>query len=253
MYWVSCRALARSARKAAPPSSSSVAARARAAVVATTGSSAARIRCPSVWPERDEPHAGGDQVSGERLQISAAAPVSSGDAVARGCNADRDRIGDRAVPDLASRSSAAHGHAARVASTKARALRGGFEMTLPRRRKRRSQLGDGAQRRRRRRSSPRDGHARRKTRVAEARAVRDHRRRASGASVRASRDIASLDRPFDAARIGERARPETPATATPSGDRARRQAVPTRPLRLRCTSRPFASAARLRLVPWSCP
>src|SRR5262245_51813828 len=50
VYWVSCRMLARSARKLAAPTSSRAVTSARAAVARTTGSSAAKMRCPSVCP-----------------------------------------------------------------------------------------------------------------------------------------------------------------------------------------------------------
>ena len=50
VYWVSCRMLARSARKAALPRSSCDASNARTAVAATTGSSKASTRWLSVCP-----------------------------------------------------------------------------------------------------------------------------------------------------------------------------------------------------------
>ena len=50
VYCVSCRMLARSARKVVLPRSSSDAASARMAVAPTTGSSAASTRWLSVWP-----------------------------------------------------------------------------------------------------------------------------------------------------------------------------------------------------------
>ena len=102
---------------------------ARTAVAATTGFERREHTLPVGLPERNEPHAGGDHVGGDRVQIGVQRRLER-DAVAGGGDADRDRIGDRSIPRRGSRSSAAHGQAARVASTKARALRRRLEMPL---------------------------------------------------------------------------------------------------------------------------
>src|SRR5262249_56131336 len=54
VYWVSCRMLARSARKLAAPTWSRPVTSARAAVARTTGSRAARARRPTVCPRREK-------------------------------------------------------------------------------------------------------------------------------------------------------------------------------------------------------
>ncbi len=144
MYCVSCRALARSARKAAEPMSSSLAASARCAVAATTGSSAASTRWPSRLAERDQPHAGGDPVGGDRLQIGGERRLER-DAVAGGGDRHRDRIGDRAVPDRLEPVERGAGPGGARRFDEGIALRGGLQMALLRRREGGGEFGDRAQ------------------------------------------------------------------------------------------------------------
>ena len=145
VYCVSWRAVARSARKADEPMSSSEAASARCAVAAMTGSSAAKHALAVGLAERDEPHAGGDPVGGERLQKGRERGRER-DAVAGGGGRDRDRIGDRAVPDGLQpvERGARPGGARRL--DEGVALRGRFQMALLGRRERGGEFGDAAQR-----------------------------------------------------------------------------------------------------------
>ena len=73
-------------------------------------------------PERDEPHAGRNEIGRDGMQKGVQRRLS-GNAVAGGGDRDRDRIGDGAAPGAGKRSSASHGQAARVASRRLRPAR----------------------------------------------------------------------------------------------------------------------------------
>ena len=98
VYWVSWRALARSARKAAEPMSSSLAASARCAVCGDDRLQRRQHALAVGLAERDQPHAGGDPIGGDRLQERGERRFER-NAMAGGGDRHRHRIGDRAVPD----------------------------------------------------------------------------------------------------------------------------------------------------------
>ena len=81
VYWVSCRMLAMSARNAALPTSSSGVASARAGGRGDDRLERGEHALAVGLAERDEPHAGGNQVGGHRMQIGGERRLD-GDAVA---------------------------------------------------------------------------------------------------------------------------------------------------------------------------
>ena len=176
MYWVSWRRLARSARTAALPISSS-----EAAERALARSRRPRLRAPPACADRRVWPSGMSRTPAEiRLAATACRKASnagsSGNAVARGRDADRNRIGNRAAPYRAQPFERRTSQAACVASTKALSLRGGLEVPLFRRRQGRGELGDGPQcvivRSRRPTIGVHEQHG-----IAEATALRDHHRK----------------------------------------------------------------------------
>ena len=150
--------------------------------------------------ERDQPHAGGDPIGGDRLQIGGQRRVKR-DVVAGGGDRHRDRIGDRAVPNRFEPVERGAGPGGARRLDKGIALRGGLQMALLRRRQRRGQLGDRAQRL----VVPgRCGtmRVRKQHGVAEAAALGEHHGQ-PGAQRLGVADVARLHRPLDAAGIGE--------------------------------------------------
>ena len=169
--------------------------------------------------ERDEPHAGGDEVGGEGVEIGGERR-RQGDAVRRARDADGDRQRHVAAMRAGARaSSAGCGQAARVVARKAapwaslssavsaRAAPGGGE------------LGDLVER------------ARSAAAAARQAAAKQHGVAPPGAPRRSpstqwrrpsrSRDHPGLDRIFEAMAVAEGAGRDSPARARSSGDRAR--------------------------------
>ena len=139
------RRLARSARKAAQPMSSSAVASARCAVAATTGSSAASTRWPSVWPSGMSRTPAETQLAASACRIGGERGLER-DAVAGGGDGDRDRIGDRPVPDRLQPVERGAGPGGARRLDEGIALRRRFQMALLRRRERGGEFGDRAQR-----------------------------------------------------------------------------------------------------------
>ena len=128
-----------------------------------SGSSRASTRSPSRLTERDQAHAGRDEVGGEGLR-ERLRRLGERQAVGGRAGADRDRVGHLA-PLLPSRSNSGCGQAAMRGGEERRALRQRLQPPLGRRRERRRQLGDVVEPRRRRRqprpARPRPGRSRR--------------------------------------------------------------------------------------------
>jgi hypothetical protein len=87
-YWVSCRMLARSARKVALPTPSSPAESSRTAVACTTGSRAGKHALPVGLLEWNEAHAGGDRVDGQFVKVGVQHPRRRNP---MSCTGDTDR------------------------------------------------------------------------------------------------------------------------------------------------------------------
>ena len=140
---------ARSARNAALPRSSSGVTQRRARAVATiTGSQRGEHALAVGLAERNEPHAGRDEVGGEARADRRAAPAPARTPMAPRRRRRPRPAGDGAVPQRRAADRApAHGQAARVAARKARPCAVGLEVPLRRRREGGGQLGDRAQRR----------------------------------------------------------------------------------------------------------
>ena len=145
VYCVSCFMLAMSARNAAPPTSSSLVASARSVGRRCDRLERGEQALAFRLPQGNEPHAGRDQIGGDGMKIGVERRIER-DAVAGRRDADRDGIGDWAVPDFgeAVERGARPGRAGRL--DKGAALRGGFEMPLLRGRERGGQLGNVVQR-----------------------------------------------------------------------------------------------------------
>ena len=123
--------------------------------------------------------------------------------MAGGRDPDRDRIGDGAVPRGIEPIERRAGPGRARGVDEGAALRGRLQKALPGRREGGGKLGD---RRQRRIVScgNRPVRMNEEHRVAKSAALADHHREPAP-EARRIRDIAGLDRPFDAARIGERA------------------------------------------------
>ncbi len=193
---------ARSARKVALPRSSSSAAKARCTAAVMAGSSACNRRWLSVWPSGIEPHASGYPVRHDGGQES----VERGrqrNAVTGAADTDRYRISDRTIPNFSEFSERLTGPRRLCHFDEGAAQRRRFKMALTRWHEGCRKLGEfnktGM-------IAPGDGtmRLRKENAVAQSRAQAQHGfdppAQACGAS-----DIASLDSPFDAARIRKRA------------------------------------------------
>ena len=194
--------LARSARNAAPPTSSSGVASARSAVAATTGFERREHALAVGLAERDEAHAGGNEVGRLSVQIgmqrrrersrcpAQATPTATGSATGPSQTAS-SRVERRARPGRAR------------GLEEGAALRGGLQVALLRRREGGGELGDRAQRR-----VVAGGAARwawTKNTASQNPPPSPIITASQRRSVVGVRDVAGLDRPFDPARIGERA------------------------------------------------
>ena len=167
VYCVSCRAPARSARKAARADVVERAASARCGGGGDHRLQRGQHALAVGLAERDQPHAGRDPVGGDGLQEGGKRRLER-NAVAGGGDRHRDRIGDRAVPGGFRRSSAGArpGRARRL--DEGVALRGGFQMAF---------LGRARTRRRVRRPRAALCRPRRRRRDARARTARRRRSR----------------------------------------------------------------------------
>ena len=183
-----------------------------------TGSSAARTRCPSVCPRTSRTPV--DQV--RRLRGDAARRAGSQPCHAGAGDAHHDRQ-RTAVQTAGSRSSADVGQAARVVE-EARPCAVVEVALLMAQTPRPARLPCRARCHPRRRLH--GAHAREDC-VVKSTTLADHHGEPAPQRRRVG-DIAGLDRPLDATRIGRR--PDRPATATPSGGTAQR----ARACRLRC-------------------
>ena len=220
MYWVSCSMLARSARNAAPPTSIE---RRRERARGGCGNDRLERREQALavgLAERNEPHAGRNQVGRDGMQIGVQRGLER-DAVARRRDADRDRIGDRPVPGRRQpvERRARPGGARRL--DEGAALRGRLQMALLRGRERRRKLGH-------RRAAP----CRRPSSIARCACTKNTASQKpppspiTTASQRFKRrgilDVAGSRPPIRCRSNRRTRRPDRPATATPSGGRARR-------------------------------
>ena len=173
------------------------------AVAATTGSSAASTRWPSLWPSGTSRTPAEIRLAATACRIGVQRRLER-DAVARRRDADRHRIGHWPSPGRRQpvERGARPGRAGRL--DEGRALRRRFQMALLRGREGRRKLGHRPQRRVVARRPMTDGRERRTPRRRSRRprpiTTASQRRRLS-----ASLMSPALDRPFDPARIGERA------------------------------------------------
>ena len=137
--------LARSARNAALPTSSSGVTSARRAVASTDRLERGEHALAVALAERDEPHAGRNQIGGDRVQEGVQRRLER-DAVARGRDADRDRIGQWPSPGRGQpvERGTRPGRAGRL--DEGRALRRRLQMALLRGREGGGKLGDRPQR-----------------------------------------------------------------------------------------------------------
>ena len=173
-------------------------------VAATTGSSAASTRWPSVWPSGMSRTPAEIRLAVERVQIGAQRRRAS--AMPCPAQAAATATGKRDGPSRPSlRADQRRRRPCRAGGVeKGAALRGRLQVALLRWRERRRRARQRRAAPRHPSRRPRDAHERRKPH----RRIRRLRRaspRASRRSVVGIRDVAGLDRPFDAARIGERA------------------------------------------------
>ena len=153
--------------------------------------------------ERDEPHAGRDPVGAASACRKAVERRRQRNAVAGARDADRHRKRDLG-PDAVSASSAGARPGRARGVEEGAALRGRFQMALLRGREGRGKLRDGARARQRHRRAPRGARARRTPRR-RSRCPRSSITREPVAQRGGVADVAGLHRPFDAARIRERA------------------------------------------------
>ena len=142
MYCVSCRMLARSARNAAPPTSSSGVASARARRRRDDRLERREHALAVGLAERNEPHAGRNQICGDGVQIGVQRRLKR-DAVARRPRRRPrpDRRPARPRPPQAGRARRKASRARRL--DEGAALRGRFQMALLRGREGGGKLGDG--------------------------------------------------------------------------------------------------------------
>ena len=205
-----------SARNAALPMSSSIVVTARPAVAATALSSAGKHALPVGLAERDEPHPGRNPCRRQRMQKCRATTAQAECRDRRTPRRPRPAARLRALPPAPS--SAAHGHAARVVSRKARpcavvsrwrSLEGAkataSSATAP------SAAGSAAAR-----------WAWAKNTASQKPLPSSSITHSQSRSDGGVPDVAGFDRPFDAARIRERADRIGRRQPTPSADRARR-------------------------------
>ena len=204
VYCVSWRMPAMSARSVAVPTSSSRS-RARAPLRPQAAFEAASTRWPSVWPSGISRTPAETRLDAIAVQESVQRRHER-DAVAGAGRRDRDRIGERAVPRSRRAGRApAHGQAARVICDEGLRPARWFPGSAPCSRQAPAASSATAAERLIVAAAPTarcawaEDHG-----VAEHAAVADHGREPAAQRVGIA-DIAGLDRPFDAAGIGERA------------------------------------------------